>query len=137
MISINASPFEKDKDKKRRKFFSKISSKYKFNLIYLNAIGGQDEIVFDGSSFMVNKEGMVIHSCKTFSEELFKINSINGNFSNESKLNYCSNIISNDNALYDAIKIGTYDYISKSNLDGVILGLSGGIDSALNFSNCQ
>ena len=64
LISINASPFEKDKDKKRREFFSKISSKYKFNLIYLNAIGGQDEIVFDGSSFMVNKEGLVIHSCK-------------------------------------------------------------------------
>ena len=134
LISINASPFEKDKDNKRREFFSKISSKYKFNLIYLNAIGGQDEIVFDGSSFMVNKEGLVVHSCKAFSEELYKINSINGNFSNESKLNYCSNILSKDNALYDAIKIGTYDYISKSNLDGVILGLSGGIDSALTLA---
>ncbi len=134
LISINASPFEKGKNEKRREFFSKVSSKYKLNLIYLNTVGGQDEIVFDGSSFIANRDGLLMHSCKSFSEDEYKIISDDGNFSDKSKFNYCSNTVNEENSLYDAIKIGTYDYISKSNLNGVILGLSGGIDSALTLA---
>ena len=57
LISINASPYEKGKEKVRINFFKKLSKKYAFNLIYLNTIGGQDEIVFDGSSFIVDGDG--------------------------------------------------------------------------------
>ena len=61
LISINASPFEKGKDEKRRRYFNKIASKYNFNFIYVNTVGGQDEIVFDGSSFIVDKKGKIIN----------------------------------------------------------------------------
>ena len=134
LISINASPFEKGKDEKRRKYFNKVASKYNFNFIYVNTVGGQDEIVFDGSSFIVDKEGKTRNICTPFSEEIYSLSTINGNFSDESSFYYSKNIMNDESALYNAIKIGTYDYISKSNLSGVILGLSGGIDSALTLA---
>ena len=68
------------KDTKRVDFFKKIVKKYKFNLIYLNSVGGQDEIVFDGSSFLMDREGSVKHKCKTFFEENFSFSFVKRNF---------------------------------------------------------
>ena len=81
LISINASPFEYLKDNKRVDVFKKIVKKYKFNLIYLNSVGGQDEIVFDGSSFLMDREGSVKHKCKTFFEEIFSFSLCQKEFS--------------------------------------------------------
>ena len=134
LISINASPFEKGKDEKRKDFFKNVASRYKFNIIYLNTVGGQDEIVFDGSSFIVNKKGEIINSCEAFSEENYNFSIVDGEFSKKSLYNYSKNRTDNENELYQAVKIGTHDYIAKSNLNGVILGLSGGIDSALTLA---
>ena len=134
LISINASPFEKGKDEKRKKYFMDIASRYKFNLIYLNTVGGQDEIVFDGSSFIVNKKGEIINSCNAFLEENYNFFINDGEFSDKSSFNHYIKDEDNENELYQAIKIGTYDYINKSSLNGVILGLSGGIDSALTLA---
>ena len=134
LISINASPFEKGKDEKRKDYFKNVASRYKFNIIYLNTVGGQDEIVFDGSSFIVNKKGEIINSCEAFSEENYNFSVVDGEFSKKSLYNYSKNRIDNKNELYQAVKIGTHDYIAKSNLNGVILGLSGGIDSALTLA---
>ena len=134
LVSINASPFEKGKDEKRKKYFMDIASRYKFNLIYLNTVGGQDEIVFDGSSFIVNKKGEIINSCNAFLEENYNFFINDGEFSDKSSFNHYIKDEDNENELYQAIKIGTYDYINKSSLNGVILGLSGGIDSALTLA---
>ena len=134
LISINASPFEKGKDEKRKKYFMDIASRYKFNLIYLNTVGGQDEIVFDGSSFIVNKKGEIINSCNAFLEENYNFFINDGEFSDKSSFSHYIKDEDNENELYQAIKIGTYDYINKSSLNGVILGLSGGIDSALTLA---
>ena len=134
LISINASPFEKGKNEKRKKYFMDIASRYKFNLIYLNTVGGQDEIVFDGSSFIVNKKGEIINSCNAFLEENYNFFINDGEFSDKSSFNHYIKDEDNENELYQAIKIGTYDYINKSGLNGVILGLSGGIDSALTLA---
>ena len=134
LISINASPFEKGKDEKRKKYFMDIAYRYKFNLIYLNTVGGQDEIVFDGSSFIVNKKGEIINSCNAFLEENYNFFINDGEFSDKSSFNHYIKDEDNENELYQAIKIGTYDYINKSSLNGVILGLSGGIDSALTLA---
>ena len=133
LISINASPFEYSKDTRRVDVFKKIVKKYNFNLIYLNSVGGQDEIVFDGSSFLMDREGSVKHKCKTFFEENFLFSLCEKEFSstNTYDLQNQSNDYEN---LYEAIKVGTYDYIKKSNLKGVLLGLSGGIDSALTLA---
>ncbi len=134
LVSINASPYEKGKDKKRRDYFKEVAKKYNLNLIYLNTVGGQDEIVFDGSSFLINRNGVLIHSCMSFSEEIYNFRIKNNEFFDEGSFNDKFNILSETNALYEAIKIGTYDYITKSKLDGVIIGLSGGIDSALTLA---
>ena len=134
LVSINASPFEKGKNEKRKKYFKKIVSRYKFNLIYLNTVGGQDEIVFDGSSFIVNKKGEIINTCNAFLEENYNFFTNNGEFSDKSSYNYYRKVEDTEKELYQAIKIGTYDYITKSSLNGVILGLSGGIDSALTLA---
>lgn len=134
LVSINASPYEKGKDEKRRDYFKEIAKKYNFNLIYLNTVGGQDEIVFDGSSFLINRNGALVHSCMSFSEEIYNFKIKNNEFFDDGGFKDNVNILSETNALYEAIKIGTYDYITKSKLDGVILGLSGGIDSALTLA---
>ncbi len=133
LISINASPFEYLKDNKRVDVFKKIVKKYKFNLIYLNSVGGQDEIVFDGSSFLMDREGSVKHKCKTFFEEIFSFSLCQKEFSSTNTYDVQNQSNDYEN-LYEAIKVGTYDYIKKSNLKGVLLGLSGGIDSALTLA---
>ena len=133
LISINASPFEYLKDNKRVDVFKKIVKKYKFNLIYLNSVGGQDEIVFDGSSFLMDREGSVKHKCKTFFEEIFSFSLCQKEFSSTNTYDVQNQSNDYEN-LYEAIKVGTYDYIQKSNLKGVLLGLSGGIDSALTLA---
>ena len=134
LISINASPYEKGKEKVRINFFKKLSKKHAFNLIYLNTIGGQDEIVFDGSSFIVDRDGNIKKAYKSFAEESCNVLINDGEFLEESSFNTASTIGDEEEALYEAIKIGTYDYIRKSKLNGVLLGLSGGIDSALTLA---
>ena len=133
LVSINASPYENNKDLERINFFRKLAHKNKFNIIYLNTVGGQDEIVFDGSSFIIDHEGNIKHKCDAFTEEIYKFSIENKNFSKNCQFTYEEE----DNQfkyLYEALKIGTYDYINKSNFNGVLLGLSGGIDSALTLA---
>ena len=133
LISINASPYENSKNSDRINFSKKISIKYKCNLIYVNTIGGQDEIVFDGSSFLINRDGNLEYHCKKFSEDIYQFSISKKEFSqdiiNTGDVNY-----NQYKDLYEAIKLGTYDYIRKSNFNGVLLGLSGGIDSALTLA---
>ena len=133
LISINASPFENTKVSKRIDVFKKIVEKYNFNLIYLNSVGGQDEIVFDGSSFLMDRNSNLVHRCNTFKEENYKFFILDKEFSNDNTYRVETNTDELED-LYGAIKVGTYDYIKKSNLNGVILGLSGGIDSALTLA---
>ena len=133
LISINASPFENTKVSKRIDVFKKIVEKYNFNLIYLNSVGGQDEIVFDGSSFLMDRNSNLVHRCNTFKEENYKFFILDKEFSNDNTYRVETNTDELED-LYGAIKVGTYDYIKKSNLNGVLLGLSGGIDSALTLA---
>ena len=133
LISINASPFENTKVSKRIDVFKKIVEKHNFNLIYLNSVGGQDEIVFDGSSFLMDRNSNLVHRCNTFKEENYKFFILDKEFSNDNTYRVETNTDELED-LYEAIKVGTYDYIKKSNLNGVLLGLSGGIDSALTLA---
>jgi len=133
LISINASPYENRKNCDRINFFKKISIKYKYNLVYVNTVGGQDEIVFDGSSFLIDRDGNIKYHCKKFSEDIYQFSISKKEFS----LDVIKTSDKNYNQykdLYEALKLGTYDYIRKSNFSGVLLGLSGGIDSALTLA---
>ncbi|MEC8421511.1 MAG: NAD+ synthase [Pseudomonadota bacterium] len=132
-ITLNASPFEIGKKNIRSEILKKAAKKYKTNFIYLNIIGGQDEIVFDGSSLIYDKSSQKLMHMDSFKESILTLN-----YAKKFKVGKNISIIDNKKKqisdIYEAIKLGTKDYILKNNFEGVIIGLSGGIDSALTLA---
>ncbi len=126
-ISINASPYEKEKLNQRKAISSKLSKKSCSPIIYLNQVGGQDELVFDGNSFFMDADGKIIEQCKSWKED-FKIVQILKN----NKYLY-KNYTDNNHELntWSALTLGLKDYFLKNSFKKIILGLSGGIDSAV------
>jgi NAD+ synthase (glutamine-hydrolysing) len=113
-------------------------------IIYLNMVGGQDELVFDGGSFVVDGKGEILYQAQQFEEEIFYIDldlevkeqpkgPILEIRQKGSELNplQSAQLLSKNESLYSALKLGLFDYVSKNNFEKVLVGLSGGIDSAL------
>lgn len=125
LISINASPFEMGKRQERRNLFCGIARRRGIPLIWVNQVGGNDQLIFDGSSFAANGKGEVIASACSFGEDLVLVDLASGEgdlrASHEGELE----------AVYDALVLGTRDYVRKCGFQKVLIGLSGGIDSAL------
>jgi NAD+ synthase len=130
-ISLNASPYEIDKPKQRRQLASNFSKLIQAPLVYVNQVGGQDELVFDGNSFVIDREE-VLFQAKHFNEEYKKIEISPSNeiIIDESELKETDN----SDEVYSALILGLRDYVSKNKFPGVVVGISGGIDSA--FSIC-
>ena len=130
-ISLNASPYEIDKPKQRRQLASNFSKSIQAPLVYVNQVGGQDELVFDGNSFVIDREE-VLFQAKHFNEEYKKIEISPSNeiIIDESELKETDN----SDEVYSALILGLRDYVSKNKFPGVVVGISGGIDSA--FSIC-
>ena len=131
---INASPFTQNKSRYRRDLLMKRTRKYCVPIIYLNLIGGQDELVFDGGSMIFNKNGEHIQQGTYFKEELMIIE-----FDLEHQLDICIKRPlppepSDEEKIYNALILGVRDYINKNNFPGAIIGLSGGVDSALTLA---
>ena len=132
LIVPNASPFENNKMDIRLQHAKLRVEKTGLPLIYVNQFGGQDELIFDGSSFMLNEQGCIILQCEDFVEE-FQDLTLAGR-SNGSWIIATENLSQlhpETESLYRAVTLATRDYIEKNNVGGVILGMSGGIDSAL------
>jgi predicted amidohydrolase len=127
LIAINASPFEIGKLEKRFQIAKKRTTKVNLPLIYVNMVGGQDELVFDGNSFVMNKNGKVIYKLKSFKEDYAEIDL--NQLSDENPLIKIENE-PNNQQIYAAMKLGLADYVNKNGVKGVIIGMSGGIDSA-------
>ncbi|MCX7698219.1 MAG: NAD+ synthase [Candidatus Goldbacteria bacterium] len=127
IINISASPYYMQKWKERFKIFRKKAINYKTGILFCNLIGGQDELVFDGHSFVMNKKGNVILQGAQFKEDniIFELDGENKNIIME------YNPLSKVEEVYEALKLGTLDYIRKNGFKKVVIGLSGGIDSAL------
>lgn len=127
IITLNASPFYAGKIHQREEIVCQQVKQAEIPLVYVNAIGGQDELVFDGASFVVNAEGDVVFRAEEFEEQVTVVE-----FENSVPLkNTCAplyNIISSE---YKALVLGVRDYVYKNGFKGALLGLSGGIDSAL------
>lgn len=129
MINIAASPFDYGHDEDRIKVLSDNAKKYQLPLFYVNQIGAQTEIIFDGGSLVLDQEGAVKAEMKYFEEDLqvFDLDEVQ-NVKNKYPAAERSTDIEQ---IHDALILGIKDYFAKSGFKKAVLGLSGGIDSAV------
>ncbi len=129
VININASPFHLGKMETREAEVKKRVQETGVPIVYVNLVGGQDELVFDGASFVMNAAGDVVSRFATFKEQqtnvLFDVKTIVPNLLNIEPHPTVHQ------AIFDALVLGVKDYVQKNGFKGIVLGLSGGIDSAL------
>ncbi|OED40586.1 NAD+ synthase [Endozoicomonas sp. (ex Bugula neritina AB1)] len=132
IISLNASPFHKDKQFIRHDTVRERCQEVGLPILYVNQYGGQDELVFDGGSFAMNKDGELMAGAEFFTEQLLPVQ-----FDKES-LSFTKGDVAEIPGLcsrvYDALVTGVRDYVNKNGFKGIVLGLSGGIDSALTLA---
>ena len=124
VVSLNASPFQLNKQSERINICKNYALKFDITFIYVNMVGGQDEVVFDGNSFIVNNQGDVSLQLPAFKE--LSVAHIDTTFT--------PSLVSNESLIYSAIVLATKDYIQKNTFGGALIGLSGGIDSALTLA---
>ncbi|MGH9667874.1 MAG: NAD+ synthase [Bryobacteraceae bacterium] len=125
LVSINASPYHMGKRALRREIFRSAAMRYGIPVVYVNQVGGNDQLVFDGSSFAMNAQGQPIASAASFEEDLIVVDTDGS--TGDHRENYADEC----EAVYQALVLGTRDYIRKCGFSRVLLGLSGGIDSSL------
>jgi len=132
LISINASPFEMEKHNTRMEMSKQNVKQTSLPLIYVNQFGGQDELVFEGGSFILNNDASVCFRQPRWdkSQEITHWQKDNDMWECDSKAKAVieSNRLEN---IYKAVALGLKDYVSKNGFPGVVIGMSGGIDSAL------
>ncbi len=125
VLNISASPFWAGKRELRRDMLATIARNDRVPVVFVNQVGGNDSLVFDGSSLVFDREGKVIAQGKSFEEDLlfFDSDKLTGEIHEQ--------IEGEEASIYAALVLGTRDYITKCGFRQVIIGLSGGIDSAL------
>ncbi len=125
VLNISASPFWIGKRELRRDMLASIARQHKVPVVLVNQIGGNDSLVFDGSSLVLNRDGQVIAQGRSFEEDLiyFDSNDLSGEMHEQ--------IVGDEASVYSALVLGTRDYMHKCGFQKAIIGLSGGIDSAL------
>lgn len=128
IICINASPFTIDKCQQREGIVRN-HAKRGVPIVYVNQVGGQDELVFDGLSHVADHKGNIVARAPAFAEKLQTVI-----FENEKITSEITKIPESNALIYQALKCGLGDYINKNNFPGVLIGLSGGIDSALTLA---
>ena len=133
LINISCSPYDIGQLKRREKLLKKRAIQTKAYICYVNLVGGQDELVFDGGSLLINPKGKIISSAKQFEEDLMITDiPINKTHTKKKALKgYRSKRLSQIERIYQALVLGTRDYAWKNGFKKAVLGLSGGIDSAL------
>ncbi len=128
LLNLSASPYNLGKHKLREELLPFLARKYNCGVIYLNQVGGNDELVFDGSSLVYNCHGELIYRAAAYREELFYIESA-------ALFKKAGAVIppakDDIHAIYHTLCLGLKDYIHKTGFNKVVLGLSGGVDSAV------
>jgi len=128
---INASPFHKGKGGERIERMAERARAVALPLVYAHLVGGQDEVVFDGASFCLNADGQLKGRAPSFVEDLFPVTVQRHEGAALTLTGPMAPARTDDADLWDALVLGLRDYVNKNRFPGVLLGLSGGIDSAL------
>ncbi len=128
LLNLSASPYHLGKHQLREEMLPFLACKYNSAIIYLNQVGGNDDLVFDGSSLVYNSRGELIYRAAAFDEELFYVET-------EDLYKEAEKIVPPDHddisTVRQVLTLGIKDYTAKTGFKKVVLGLSGGIDSAL------
>ncbi len=125
ILNISASPWWRDKRELRREMLAAIAKRHRVPVAMVNQVGGNDSLVFDGSSLVIDPGGRVIAQAKSFEEDLIfaDLDALSGDMHEQA--------FDEDEAMLEALALGTRDYVRKCGFSKVVVALSGGIDSAL------
>jgi len=124
LLNVSASPWHLGKNKLRREMLANLAAKTKCPLVYCNLVGGNDELIFDGASLVFNAKGELLAEGKTFAEDFLIVDL------DKAKPIQHQPLV-DEEKLFKALTLGLRDYVHKCGFKAVVLGLSGGIDSAL------
>ena len=135
LLVLNASPYHLEKQDSRHQIARDRVAQTGLALVYCNLVGGQDELVFDGGSFVLDRSGELVQQLPAFEEALalVELDLAPSNYANVLPAEIAQPL-SIEAAVYRALSLGLKDYVTKNNFKGVVLGLSGGIDSALTLA---
>lgn len=128
LICINASPFDLNKYNQRESLIAE-HAKHGLTIVYVNQVGGQDELVFDGQSMVIDQHKSVVVRAPAFVETLEPVN-----IKHRQIKGHVTPLLEQEALIYQALLCGLRDYVNKNGFPGVLLGLSGGIDSALTLA---
>ena len=128
MLNLNASPFHEGKNVQREQMLSERAKETNSAIVYVNQVGAQDELVFDGSSVVVDCNGVIACRMKSFESD-FTVVTIAGDGTVAAA--HIEPFASDLDRVYDALVVGTRDYVHKNGFTDVVIGLSGGIDSSI------
>lgn len=134
MLNINASPFHRGKAQERLALLARQAQAGNMPIVYVNSVGGQDELVFDGGSFAVDKDGSLRGRAPEFVESLLPVTVRTDGGEVTVAPGNDAGPLEDLASVYQALVLGVRDYVNKNGFKGVVLGLSGGIDSALTLA---
>ena len=134
LVVINASPYERAKQHEREMVARARVRDVGLPMVYVNTVGGQDELVFDGNSFVMDASGTVVMRAPPFEEGVFCAEFVRESGTVVPRPGVIAPEQSEEASVYDALVLGVRDYVNKHGFPGVVMGLSGGIDSALTLA---
>lgn len=131
VLISNGSPYDMESQTNREVVLAERARENGIPLIYVNMVGGQDELVFDGGSVALDAEGAVVFRAPAFAEDIFVVDLLRNDQGVAIESTNIAPRLLVAESVYNALVLGTRDYVDKNGFDSVVLGLSGGIDSAL------
>jgi NAD+ synthase (glutamine-hydrolysing) len=134
LLNLNASPFHTGKQEQRRELLRTRAADGAMPIVYVNMIGGQDELVFDGGSMAVDSDGAVQVAAPNYCEGLYPLSAHWDGARCSIEPGAVAPLAATAQSIYQALVLGVRDYVDKNHFKGVVLGLSGGIDSALTLA---
>ena len=134
LVVINGSPYSLNYQQRREAVVRERIAEVGLPVVYLNLLGGQDELVFDGNSFVMNAQGEVVQRMPPFTQGLFPVDIDLVAGRAEPRAAQIEPPLTEEASVYGALVLGVRDYVEKHGFPGVVIGLSGGIDSALTLA---
>jgi NAD+ synthase (glutamine-hydrolysing) len=132
IVNISASPYHAGKGLERERLFAQRANETGAYIAFCAMVGGQDELVFDGQSFVLDQKGRTLARAAQFAEDLLVCDLFGADDEDDEQLHPLrAPIPSREQEVYEALTLGLHDYVEKNGFGSVVLGLSGGIDSAL------